>query len=103
MQFSTIVALVAGAVAVHAYPQSGTSFSEGGSCAVGTAASCCSSENAAGAGLLGLSNVLGGSCLLSDLLVGIGGNACSAGNTYCCPVDQAGLINVGATCLPITV
>lgn len=61
------------------------------SCSEGTKTSCCDTKDASG-GLL--TNILGGSCALSQLNVpvlavgGISGSQCNNGNTFCCPVNQ---------------
>lgn len=70
-----------------------TSVNNGGvtSCSEGTATSCCDTK-AASDGLL--SNILGGSCALSNLNIpvlavgGLSGSQCNNGNTFCCPVNQ---------------
>jgi hypothetical protein len=68
-----------------------TSGSAVDSCSEGTATSCCDTK-AASDGLL--SNILGGSCALSNLNIpvlavgGLSGSQCNNGNTFCCPVTQ---------------
>jgi|Dee2metaT_2_FD_contig_41_749732_length_859_multi_5_in_0_out_0_1 hypothetical protein len=73
------------------------------SCSEGTATSCCDTK-AASDGLL--SNILGGSCALSNLQVpvigaAISGSQCNNGNTFCCPINQDGNLNIALACIPI--
>ena len=107
MQFS-IVAIAAFAATVMAAPQingdaaARTSGVE--SCSKGTKTSCCDTS-AASDGLL--SNVLGGSCALSNFNIpviagGVSGSQCNNGNTFCCPVNQDGNLNIALACIPLT-
>ncbi|CZT20208.1 uncharacterized protein RCC_06065 [Ramularia collo-cygni] len=74
------------------------------SCSEGTAASCCDTKGSSGDIL---SNVLGGSCALSNLNIpilaagGLSGGQCNQGNTFCCPINQEGNLNIALACIPI--
>ncbi|KAF2169497.1 hypothetical protein M409DRAFT_20711 [Zasmidium cellare ATCC 36951] len=97
MQF-TIAAVLAVATTAFALPSS-----DGGSgtCAKGSDISCCVTDSS-GSGTAG--NVLGGSCLLSQVsLLSLLDNVCPAGNTFCCPTNQDGTLNVNAACIPVNV
>lgn len=70
MQFTTIATFLSVAMAVTATPIAGGYPTSGGgdsssTCAKGSSVSCCSTDSS-GSGALG--NVLGGSCVLSQLL-----------------------------------
>jgi hypothetical protein len=107
MQF-TIVAVAAFAAAVSALPQIngklGATNSGVESCAANHKTSCCDVSNASD-GLL--SNILGGSCSLSNFNIpviagGVSGPQCNNGNTFCCPTTQDGNLNPSGSCIPIT-
>ncbi|CZT16035.1 uncharacterized protein RCC_01875 [Ramularia collo-cygni] len=104
MQF-TIVAIAAFVASVSAFPQDASLHSSVvKSCAKGTKVSCCDTKGP-NEGLL--SNVLGGSCALSNLNIpiaavgGVSGSQCNQGNTYCCPVNQEGNLNIALACIPV--
>ncbi|KAF2168171.1 hypothetical protein M409DRAFT_21615 [Zasmidium cellare ATCC 36951] len=103
MQF-TILAISAFAATVLAAPygdsgSSGSSGSSSNTCAQGSEISCCVT-NSADSGTLG--NVLGGSCLLDQVsLLSALDNQCPAGNTFCCPTNQDGTLNINVSCVPI--
>ncbi|KAK4499638.1 hypothetical protein PRZ48_010156 [Zasmidium cellare] len=77
--------------------------SAGGSttCAEGKDISCCVTDSS-GSGTAG--NVVGGNCLLSQVsLLSLLDNQCPAGNTFCCPTNSDGTLNVNAACDPINI
>nr|CAD92803.1 hydrophobin [Fulvia fulva] len=101
MQFiASILAVPAVAYAV-AIPDdnSATGASKGSTCATGAQVACCTT-NSSNSDLLG--NVVGGSCLLDNLsLLSLNSN-CPAGNTFCCPSNSDGTLNINAQCIPIS-
>jgi hypothetical protein len=72
-------------------PSTNTTVDGVASCSEGTSTSCCDTKDASGGFL---SNILGGSCALSNLNVpvlavgGLSGSQCNNGNTFCCPINQ---------------
>ncbi|KAF2167271.1 hypothetical protein M409DRAFT_22698 [Zasmidium cellare ATCC 36951] len=103
MQFSTIATILSAAMAVTAtplaggWPSSGSGGDSSSTCAKGSDVSCCSTDSS---GSDALGNVLGGSCVLSQLL-GLLDTTCPAGNTFCCPTNQDGTLNIALSCIPI--
>ncbi|KAI5360703.1 hypothetical protein Slin15195_G086190 [Septoria linicola] len=106
MQFSTIFSIFASVAVAAALPAGGSGDSatqQASQCGTGNAVSCCNSANNA-EGLLGLGNILGGSCSIQvPVLAGALGNSCNAGNTFCCPTNQDGAINAALPCVPLNV
>ncbi|KAF2168984.1 hypothetical protein M409DRAFT_20995 [Zasmidium cellare ATCC 36951] len=99
MQFTIVTILAAAATALALPTESGSSSSGSGTCAKGSEISCCVT-NSGDSGTLG--NVLGGSCLLDQVsLLSALDNQCPAGNTFCCPTNQDGTLNINVSCIPI--
>ncbi|KAK4494309.1 hypothetical protein PRZ48_014607 [Zasmidium cellare] len=96
MQF-TILTVLATAATVLALPTE--SGSSSGTCASGSQISCCVTDSS-DSGTAG--NVLGGSCLLDQVsLLSALDNQCPAGNTFCCPTNQDGTLNINVSCIPV--
>ncbi|KAK4626709.1 hypothetical protein CLAFUW4_04361 [Fulvia fulva] len=104
MQFTSFAILAISAVAsarvTRRDDSSATGADKGGTCAVGSQISCCTT-NSSGSDILG--NVLGGSCLLDNVsLISSLNSNCPAGNTFCCPSNQDGTLNINVSCIPVS-